>query len=129
MQENVHFPCCLILQSLQSGVLLFHEPENRPPGGKEMRMAQFRVGDPVVYHKPKSSTSPGPRARDVYPLANGDQYHYVVDKYWRVTSVNEDGTIDVATRTGKKHRLPANDPNICRPHPLKMLMYRKRFPG
>jgi hypothetical protein len=96
---------------------------------KEVRMARFRVGDPIVYHKPKSSASPGPRAKEVYPLAHGEHYHYVVDKFWKVTSINNDGTIEVVTRTGKKHILPVNDPNISKAHPLQMLMFRKRFPN
>lgn len=96
---------------------------------KEVWMAYYRVGDPIVYHKPKSSTSPGPRAKDIYPLANGEHYHYVVDKFWKVTSVNNDGTIEVVTRTGKKHKLPVNDPNISKAHPLQQFLNRKRFPN
>jgi hypothetical protein len=92
-------------------------------------MVQYRVGDPIVYHKPKSSASPGPRAKDVYPLEHGEYYHYVVDKFWKVTSVNNDGTIEVVTRTGKKHVLPVNDPNIRKAHPLQQLLHRKRFPN
>ncbi|NTU68396.1 MAG: hypothetical protein HGB02_05910 [Chlorobiaceae bacterium] len=91
-------------------------------------MTRFRVGDRIVYHKPKSSASPGPRARQVFPLVNGEQYHYVVDKYWKVTSVSGDGTVEVVTRTGKKHVLPVNDPNISKAHPLQQLRFRKRFP-
>ncbi|HWR02312.1 MAG TPA: hypothetical protein VN371_10660 [Chlorobaculum sp.] len=92
-------------------------------------MPQFRVGDSIVYHKPKSSVSPGPRARQVYPLAHGEHYHYVVDKFWKVVSVNADDTIEVVTRTGKKHILPVNDPNIRKAHALKLLLNRKRFPN
>jgi hypothetical protein len=96
--------------------------------GKEVEMISFRVGDTIVYHKAKSSYSPGPRARQVYPLARGEEYHYVVDKFWTVTGVNSDGTIDVVTRTGKAHRLPASDPNISRTRLFHHLVYRKRFP-
>lgn len=92
-------------------------------------MIQFRVGDPIVYHKPKSSFRPGPRARQVYPLEHGETYHYVVDKYWKVDKVNDDGTLDVVTRTGKRHRLDASDPNIRKVRLLKHFLYRKRFPG
>jgi hypothetical protein len=53
----------------------------------------------------------------------------VVDKFWKVVSVNEDGTIEVVTRTGKRHVLPVNDPNISKAHPLQQLLYRKRFPN
>lgn len=92
-------------------------------------MSQFRVGDAIVYHKPKSSVSPGPRARQIYPLAHGEHYHYVVDKYWKVTSVNGDGTIEVVTRTGKTHTLPVSDSNLSKAHPLQQFLYKKRFPG
>jgi hypothetical protein len=102
---------------------------HRPGNGKEVEMAQFRVGDPVVYHKTKSSTSPGKRARQVYPLAHGESYHYVVDKFWKVTSINNDGTIEVVTRTGKKHTLPVTDPNIRKARALQQLLFRKRFPN
>lgn len=90
---------------------------------------QFKIGDPIVYHKPKSSTSPGPRARQIYPLEHGEHYHYVVDKFWKVSSVNDDGTIVAVTRTGKTHILTSDDPNIRKPHPIKHLRYRNRFPG
>ncbi|MEI8185528.1 MAG: hypothetical protein WCG19_02420 [Chlorobiaceae bacterium] len=90
-------------------------------------MVQFRVGDKIVYHKPKSSFCPGPRAKQVYPLEHGEEYHYVVDKFWKVSKVNEDGTLDVVTRTGKKHRLKTSDPNITKVHFLQHILYRKRF--
>ncbi|TCD48082.1 hypothetical protein [Chlorobium sp. N1] len=91
-------------------------------------MIRLRVGDTIVYHKPKSSFSPGPRARQVYPLARGEEYHYVVDKFWTVTAINEDGTVDVVTRTGKTHHLKADDPNISKTGLIDHLMHRKRFP-
>jgi len=53
----------------------------------------------------------------------------VVDKFWKVTAVNGDGTIEVITRTGKTHRLPVNDPNISKAQPLQQLFHRKRFPN
>ncbi|ABL64278.1 hypothetical protein [Chlorobium phaeobacteroides] len=92
-------------------------------------MIQFRVGDPIVYHKPKTSFSPGPRAKQVYPLQHGEDYHYVVDKFWTVSQVNRDGTLEVTTRTGKKHLLDAGDPNICKAHLIQHILFRKRFPS
>lgn len=91
-------------------------------------MPQFRVGDAIVYHKPKSSFCPGPRARQIFPLEHGEEYHYVVDKFWKVTEVHGNGTIEVMTRTGKKHLLQADDPNIRKPHLFQHFIYRKRFP-
>ncbi|NTW69508.1 MAG: hypothetical protein HGB23_06600 [Chlorobiaceae bacterium] len=91
-------------------------------------MVRFKVGDSIVYHKPKCSFSPGPRARAIYPLERGEAYHYVVDKFWKVVSVHADGTLDVVTRTGKQHKLNASDPNISKARILQHLLYRKRFP-
>jgi hypothetical protein len=91
-------------------------------------MIQFKVGDPIVYHKPKSSFRPGPRARQVYPLQHGEAYHYVVDKFWKVAKVNENGTLEVVTRTGKKHLIEASDPNIRKARLFRQFIYRKRFP-
>jgi len=88
----------------------------------------LKVGDPIIYRKRKSSEHPGPRAKQVFPLKNGDTYHYVVDKFWTVTNVREDGTLEVVTRTGKKHRLDQGDPNIHKPHLLEQVIYRSRFP-
>jgi hypothetical protein len=99
----------------------------RQATGKEVEMAQFRVGDKIIYHKPKSSFCPGPRAKQVYPLEHGEAYHYVVDKFWKVEKVNDDGTLDLVTRTGKKNKLQANDPNISKAHLFQHLLYRKRF--
>ncbi len=90
-------------------------------------MRQFSVGDKIIYHKPKSSFCPSPRAREVYPLEHGEDYHYIIDKFWEVAQVNNDGTLDVITRTGKKNRLQALDPNITTANPIQHLMYRKRF--
>ncbi len=90
-------------------------------------MGQFKVGDKIIYHKPKSSFHPSPKARQVCPLEHGEDYHYIVDKFWEVAQVHEDGTLEVVTRTGKKNRLQANDPNISKINPIQHLLYRKRF--
>ena len=88
---------------------------------------RLKVGDPVIYRKPKSSTRPGPRARQVYPLEHGESYHYVVDKFWKVIDIDEEG-VEVVTRRGKKHRLEKDDPNLYKAHFLRYLLFRKRFP-
>jgi len=90
-------------------------------------MKQYKVGDKIIYHKPKSSLRPSQKARQVYPLEHGEAYHYIVDKFWEVAQVHEDGTLEVVTRTGKKNRLLANDPNISKVNPIQHLLYRKRF--
>ncbi len=91
-------------------------------------MVQLKPGDPVIYRKPKSSPIPGPRAKQVYPLEKGEAYHYVVDKFWKVIDVNDDGTVEVMTRTGKKHCLEVDDPNMHKAHLLELFMFKKRFP-
>ncbi|ASQ89704.1 hypothetical protein CHL67_01115 [Prosthecochloris sp. GSB1] len=88
----------------------------------------LQIGDPVIYRKPKSSPRPGPRARQVYALERGESYHYVVDKFWKVSDVNQDGTVDVVTRKGKKHRLQVDDPNLQKAGFLTFLLFRKKFP-
>ena len=82
----------------------------------------------MIYRKPKSSSRPGPRARQVYPLEHGEAYHYVVDKFWKVTGVNDDGTVEVVTRRGKTHRLQMNDPNLQKVGLLRYLVFRGKFP-
>lgn len=91
-------------------------------------MTRYRVGDAILYHKPKSSTSPGPRAKQVYALERGESYHYVVDKFWKVSAVHDDGSIDAVTRTGKRHRLQCTDPNLRKAPLYYQLLYKKRFP-
>ena len=71
---------------------------------------QFKPGDFVVYSKQKVSKSPGPRASEVSPAAKGDTYAYVVDKYWIVSAINDDGTLTLRTRRGKEHVIPPDDP-------------------
>jgi len=89
---------------------------------------QFRPGDVVVYRKQKSSAVPGPHAKGVWPAANGDTYSYFVDKFWRVVEVGSDDTIIVSTRKGKRHTIPAGDPNLRRVHWWERLLFKSRFP-
>jgi len=70
------------------------------------------AGDRAVYRKPKVSTRPGPRAADIQARPHGEDYAYVVDKYWIVTRVLEDDTVEVRTRRGKVHRVNRDDPSL-----------------
>lgn len=88
----------------------------------------FKVGDKVVYKKQKNSTSPGPRAKDIQPANFGEEYWYSVDKYWLVVNVNEDQTIDVVTRRGKRHRLEPNDQRLRHSAWWEKLIFGTRFP-
>lgn len=91
-------------------------------------MSKFEVGDHIVYHKQKVSRSPGPRAVDVTACEHGDNYWYIVDKYWTVAAVFDDGTIEVVTRRGKRHRLEANDRRLRKARLLDELLHHSRFP-
>ncbi len=93
-----------------------------------MAIRNARVGEKVVFAKDKSSTSPGKRAKEVAAAAKGDQYSYIVEKYWVVTEVRSDGTVQLLTRRGKVHFVSADDPRIRRASWLEKLFRRHRFP-
>jgi hypothetical protein len=89
---------------------------------------KFRKGDRIIYHKNKVSAHPTPRARDVHPAARGDDYHYVVDKYWIVTDIIDEQTIEAMTRTGKRHRLSVEDPRLRKAGLISRLIHYSDFP-
>jgi len=89
---------------------------------------QYEVGDHVVYRKHKASPCPGPRARDVRPSSCGEDYTYLVNKFWIVSAVPDGETVEVMTRTGKVHYLRADDPNLRGATVLEELLFRERFP-
>lgn len=91
-------------------------------------MAQFRAGDFVVFRITKFSTDPGPRAKDVHPAPYGETYNYYVDKYWAVQSVSADGQLDLVTRRGKHHQVPANDPRLRHATLFERWFQADRFP-
>lgn len=74
----------------------------------------YRVGDWVVYHKTKVSTSPGPRARCVVASQHGDDYSYVVNKFWVVAEVRANGMLVLVTKRGKQRIVNDHDPNLRR---------------
>ena len=71
---------------------------------------RFRQHELVVYEKHKHGTHPGRRARDVRPAPRGDDYEYVIDKYWIVEEVRADAQVVVRTPGGKLHELSCADP-------------------
>lgn len=77
-----------------------------------MSSAVWKPGDWAIYQKQKSSTAPGPRAKGVIPAAAGETYSYLVDKYWIVETVLEDGNLRLRTRRGKQHTIPLDDPRL-----------------
>ena len=77
-----------------------------------MLWASFKPGDKVVYRKKKHTIHPGPRAKQIQPAVKGDYYAYVVDKFWIVRQVLENGQLLVETRRGKTHLVDVHDPNL-----------------
>src|SRR5688572_29271998 len=87
----------------------------------------YRPGDWVVYRKHKHSASPGPRAKDVAPEPNGEQYSYCVDKFWVVLAVEGERVV-LATRRGKNHVVEAGDLNLRPARWWERVLFRDRFP-
>jgi len=108
----------------------FQKEEERGTGGIDvLKKRRFQVADRIIYRKTKYSKHPGSRARLIAPTVNGDAYSYCVDKFWVVTSVFPDGTLLAKTRTGKLHRLNANDPNLRHATLWESFLNRSRFPS
>ena len=89
---------------------------------------RFRVGDVVVYSKQKTGTSPGPRARNLHGAKKGDDYTYLVDKFWRVVGTEGDQLV-LQTRRGKSHVISADDNRLRRPSFWEHLFMRSKFPS
>lgn len=87
----------------------------------------YNVGDFVVFKKSKRGVNPGPRARGVMPSDHGDDYSYVVDKFWRVIDVLEDSSVLCATPGGKQHLIPANSLNLRPARWWERWLYSDRF--
>ena len=88
---------------------------------------RFSAGDWVVYRKSKRSTTPGPRAQGVVASTKGEKYSYVVDKYWVVECIEDNGELVLRTRRGKLHRVSPDDANLRHAGLIEKLLYRNRF--
>ena len=91
--------------------------------------AGIAPGDPLIYRKPKVSPNPGPRALNIQPLENGEDYHYEVEKFWTVADVLDDGRLLAVTRTGKEVYLSPEDERLRKARLIERLRYRRRFPA
>jgi len=89
--------------------------------------AEWKVGDWAVYLKQKASTSPGPRARHVSPATAGENYRYIVEKYWIVKEIMAPGELLLITRRGKQHQVSTDDPLLRRPSWWQRLVFKNRF--
>lgn len=94
-----------------------------------MQSPKWKPGDWVVYRKQKSSPAPGPRAQQVMPMSKGEIYHYLVDKYWVVQRVRDDGQVEVRTRQGKVHLLDPEDFRLRHAKWWERLFLSNRFPA
>ncbi len=93
-----------------------------------MAVSNLKVGGKVVFAKDKMSDSPGKRAKEVVPLQAGEDYSYIVDKYWTVKSVHDDGTATLVTRRKKEHRVALDDPRLRHASLWERFFYKKKFP-
>lgn len=92
-----------------------------------MSKRDFHEGDWVIYRKQKSSASPGPRAEMLAPTTKGETYHYVVEKYWIVNQIQEDGSVQIRTRKGKRHTVEPDDPRLYKPSWWQRWLLAPRF--
>jgi len=87
----------------------------------------FKTGDVVIYAKEKHSSSPGPRAKHIWPAPHGETYTYTVDKLW-VVAGERDGQLVLKTRRGKEYLVAPDDPHLRRPSVWERMRFRGRFP-
>ena len=107
-----------------SGVL-----ENGLFGDSALSHNAFQPGDLVIYTVSKQGLHPGPGARDIQPVPNGEDYTYVVDKYWMVQQLSDGGRVIIVTRRGKTREVSAGDPLLRKATWWQRLRYRDRFPS
>ncbi|MFM7835960.1 MAG: hypothetical protein ACKPJD_29550 [Planctomycetaceae bacterium] len=96
---------------------------------RELRQTEYKPGDLVIYTVTKQSPHPGPRARGIQPSEGGEDYAYVVDKFWMVLEVLEGDQVLLATRRGKRRTVLVSDPMLKKAGWWQRLRYRSRFPG
>lgn len=92
-------------------------------------MRIFSVNDFVIYHQPEAAVRPVPGARNISPAERGELYTYVVDRFWRVAQVNNDGTLDAIESSGRRHRLRQTDPALENAGWWSRTFQRRLFPG
>ncbi len=88
---------------------------------------KHKRGDLLIYKKQKQSRKPGPRAHSVAAAVQNGLFSYVVDKFWIVEEIHEDGTLEVRTPRGKRHKLDPDDPNVRRATWWQRLRHRSLY--
>jgi len=96
---------------------------------RELRQTEYKPGDLVIYTVTKQSPHPGPRARGIQASQGGEDYAYVVDKFWMVLEVLSGDQVLLATRRGKRRTVLVSDPMLKKAGWWQRLRYRSRFPG
>lgn len=91
-------------------------------------MPKFSVYDPVILHETEITSRPDPAAVEVRPSPRGESYECVVDRYWRVARVGDDGTLELLSAEGEVRRVAPDDPRLERPSWIKRLFRQNRFP-
>ena len=77
----------------------------------------------------KQSPHPGPRARSIHPSESGEDYSYVVDKYWMVAALINGEQLQLVTRKGKTRTVNVRDPLLRKASWWEKFRHRNRFPS
>lgn len=91
-----------------------------------MNRGGWQVGDWAIYKKSKHGAKPTPRAKELHPAEKGNDYSYVVDKYWIVIEVGEE-QLHLRTRKGKVHLVSYSDPALSKPKWWQRWLLKRRF--
>lgn len=92
-----------------------------------MKRLAYKKGDWVIYRMQKTSDHPGPRAQIRSAAPRGDLYNYIVDKFWIVNDVMDNGRVDVVTRRGKHRIIETTDPRLRKASWLERIFFAGRF--
>lgn len=90
---------------------------------------RFQSGDLVIYTLTKQSPHPGPRARSIHPSESGEDYSYVVDKFWMVAQMINNHQLQLVTRKGKTRIVELTDPLLRKANWWEKFRHRNRFPS
>lgn len=93
-----------------------------------MPIKKPKIGQRVVFAKDKFGERPGERARDVVGTQKGDSYSYIVEKYWVIDEIQENGKLLLRTRRGKLHLIDQEHPGLRLPTWWEKLFLSGRFP-
>jgi hypothetical protein len=97
--------------------------------GRALQNSSYQRGDLVIYTVTKQSAHPGPRAREIHPSQLGEDYSYLVDKFWMVAELRSNEEIVIVTRRGKTRQVSVNDPLLRKANWWQRLRHRNRFPN